>query len=401
MQNLKNETESVLPFVTSSLSRELELLIQCSRLVLKPRHRQKIQELLGGTLDWDRIFQLADYHRLTPLLNLHLSQFKKLVNADTQETLRMCSLTTVATNMRMVGELHELSHELSKAQIPCLFFKGPVTEREIYKNLALRPFLDLDIMVLPCDTEKAYELLIHRGYTPQFRLSQQQRRIYRKGYCELTLWRGDPEIIVDLHWDLFQYGYSFSMDLDAIWKARKSIDFDGREILTLSDDDWLFFACFHASKHAWGRIGWLVDIAEHLRQRPDFEWAKLLNRPEAKLAQQRLTITLGLLSELFDISIPEEISQRIEANKTAKRLIHQVVARWEHGATSPVVWPHQNPHYLSCETLKDRRTYLFHAFIQPTPLEWEMLPLPRFLYSLYYIIRPLRLIYRRLTRSVD
>ncbi len=377
------------------LSRELELLVQCARLQLAEKHCQRIQELIEGELDWERIYQAAEFHRLIPLVNLHLSRFGASFNNEAKVSLRSAALAILATNMRNVGELHELSRKLSALQIPFLWFKGPITAWESYHDLSLRPFRDLDLCVLRCDIEKTYELLTGLGYTPQFELSPLQRRILYKDYSELCLWRGEPEIIVDLHWELFKPGYSFSIAAETIWKNQKIARVNGHEITTLGDDDWLFFASIHASKHAWNRMGWLVDIAEHIRQCPT-DWNRLFGRPEARHAQRRLLITFGLVSRLAGAVVPEDIYQRFQSDNMAVRLARRVISGWERNQVLSGLWPHRDPHFLAYESTSDRVTHLYRSFLRPTPIERKLLPLPVFLHPLYFIFRPLRLIYRRL-----
>ncbi len=389
---VQNFVDEPVPF---PLSRELELLVQCARLQLEEVHCRRIQELLEGELDWDRVYQAAEFHRLIPLLNLHLGRFGASVNNAAKASLRSAAMAILATNMRLVGELHELSRQLSMSHIPVLWFKGPITAWESYHDLSLRPFLDLDLCVLRCDIEKTYELLTRLGYTPQFELSPLQRRIYSNEDSEIWFCRGEPAIIVDVHWELLPPGYSFSIAAEKIWKNHKMLSVNGHETPTLGDDDWLFFACVHASKHCWNRIGWLVDIAEHIRQCPA-DWDLLFRRPEARHAQRRLLITIGLVSNLDSTAIPDDIYRLFKSDNKAVRLVRRVIEGWERNLSHTASWPHRDPHFLAYECASDRITHLYRSFLRPTPLEWNLVPLPVFLHPLYFIFRPLRLIYRRL-----
>ena len=58
--------------------------------------------------------------------------------------------------------------------IETLVFKGPALAQSIYGRIALRPFLDLDILVQPRDVAKAWSLLKAEGYTLSYNVSQER-----------------------------------------------------------------------------------------------------------------------------------------------------------------------------------------------------------------------------------
>jgi len=81
-----------------------------------------------------------------------------------------------------------------------------VLAASVYKNLALREFFDLDILVDVADVTHAAELLIAHGYQCQTRLSEAQLRSYLSSGCELCFERDG--VAVELHWRIAPRMYS-------------------------------------------------------------------------------------------------------------------------------------------------------------------------------------------------
>lgn len=376
-------------------SPELDLLIQCARLELGAAQQERIESLVDQKLNWARVLQLAEFHRLTPLLDLHLRSGGWLSD-EVKENLSAKTMGALATNMRIVAELHKLQRQLSAAEVPYLVIKGPVTAYETYGHLGLRPFLDLDVLVKRCDLDKTLSRLQSLGFAPQFPLKPTQHKIYCDHYTEICMWRGEPAFILDLHWELVEPGYTFSIDPETGWKSRTRVKIDGQEIFTLNDDDWLLFACLHASKHAWSRISWLVDIAEHVRKHPTTNFDYLFGRPEAKKSRVRLLTTLALVSRVLAAEIPERISRQFDSDRRVSAIVRDVATRWEQAAT-PRLALHRDPHYLAFESWSDRLNYFRMHLFRATPIELGLVPLPRYLRPAYYFIRPIRLLYRYVT----
>src|SRR5438067_2363962 len=63
------------------------------------------------------------------------------------DPLRARAREIAARNLYATGELHRLLDVLADAGIAAMPWKGPALAAQLYGNLALRPFLDLDVLV--------------------------------------------------------------------------------------------------------------------------------------------------------------------------------------------------------------------------------------------------------------
>jgi hypothetical protein len=115
--------------------------------------------------------------------------------------------------------------------------------------------------------------------------------------------------------------------------------------------------------------------------------------------ERMLLLGLFLASDLLGAALPEEVSQRVRADPIVK-----VLAEWtceqlfrESNRPAGLLEGHEGApafhifHLKVRERLQDRIRYLVS---KPTALrgeDLELLPLPKFLFPLYYVLRMIRL----------
>jgi hypothetical protein len=68
--------------------------------------------------------------------------------------LRMQYMMNAARNMKMTAELLRILDALKEAGIKAMPLKGPVLAQQLYGDVALRQFSDLDILVAREDANK-------------------------------------------------------------------------------------------------------------------------------------------------------------------------------------------------------------------------------------------------------
>ena len=385
---------------------EHELLLRCARVELPPRDRDRIATLLSRDLSWDQVLHDASFHGLTPLLHRHLgSALKDACLEPVRRTLRMESLQILAWNMRLVAELSSLQNVFREEGIPLLCLKGPALAATAYGNLKLRPFLDLDLLVQRADAPRAYEQLVRRGYTPRLQLSAAWRKVLFRTRWVLEFCRDDPYTMVEVHWELLSRGYSFTPTVDALWERAEPVLVDDTKVLTLGREDHLLYVCLHAAKHAWERLSWIVDVAELIRRKPGIDWDRLLEMPRVRSARRQLQISLILAARLLEAPVPAEVLRRFpkdrQVDELAERVIQEKLLAHDRPAEPSVSFPWKSLYYKAIETRRDKLWFMHEALLRPTPREWRLLPLPALLAPAYYLIRPFRLLWCLVTRSLS
>ena len=81
---------------------------------------------------------------------------------------------------------------------------------------------------------------------------------------------------VDLHWRILPRYFASAFDYEDVWQSLESTAFWGRTIPVLRPELLLLLLCAHGAKHAFGRIGWICDIASCLVAFPNLRWPEVL-----------------------------------------------------------------------------------------------------------------------------
>jgi hypothetical protein len=215
------------------------------------------------------------YHLVTGVVSTSLDRAAAdIVPASLLQALRSRLQANAVRNLYLMRELLSLIKELDARGIAVIPFKGPVLATTAYGNLALREFGDLDILVPKRDIFRAGELLAQRGY----RQPAEQNGEASVKHVESQLgWDfTNGRVSIELHWSFLQKWLGFEVDLDALWKSPLRVVLGGTEVRTLSTEVALLYLCAHGAKHHWGRLCWILDIANILRTQRDIAWTDLL-----------------------------------------------------------------------------------------------------------------------------
>ncbi|MFH1117638.1 MAG: nucleotidyltransferase family protein [Pseudomonadota bacterium] len=198
--------------------------------------------------------------------------------------LRRDYLLSSLAAMEREAHLDEMLALFHSNGIQVVLLKGAYLGRVVYRNPALRPMYDVDILVPEDRYEQAGQLLASLGYTLQV---DALHRFHRELNPALAyIHKSRPRDAVDLHhglWFMDYYRLSPSIVREEVVESRPP----GRDPSYLSRELNFIHIALHNLTHADGLRDWLdlVLIVNH----PDFRWNKL-----ADLAQ-----SLGVLRPLY------------------------------------------------------------------------------------------------------
>jgi Uncharacterised nucleotidyltransferase len=305
------------------LSPELELVLCGASPVFDDAARQRVEGLLHRDLDGEILSELALRHGLSALLYTRLNS---LVSRPRHESLLKLKSDAVVLTQRaliLTTEMKRLVPRLEANGIETLVFKGPALARTIYRNVVLRAFTDLDIMVRPTKVAQAWALLAREGYTLAYNLLPAHLPVLMASGNHLPLYGSPNNELIELHWTFFAKSRATPFDTEGAWARREPLHFDETTIMTLAPHDLVHFLCLHGTKHAWSRLSWITDLAWFMFQYPTFDWDALVDHA-AQLGTRRMTLVgLALLDALFSIPLSEPVTRQIQDDSDVLPL-----ARW-------------------------------------------------------------------------
>ncbi|MEN8106974.1 MAG: nucleotidyltransferase family protein [Pseudomonadota bacterium] len=383
---------------------EFRLLLLCARTRVEPQQRELIRALALKQLDWEFILGKAYWHSLTPLLFRNLSEFcADRVPSAVLQRLESHYMASAKRNLVLTAELIKVLRILESADISAVPYKGPALAALAYGDVALRKFIDLDLVIRPRDIIPAKSLLVSHGY--QWRRQQGQvtgaDEINKNRFWhEYNFAHPDNNATIDLHWGISNQRFPFDIDLDGLWEHLEPAYLLGQDIRVFPAEVSLLFLCVHGSKDLWWkRIGWICDIAELLGSNPDLDWPYITELATRTGARRMLLLGLALAHELLQAPLPEQVCIWIRSDRAVQALVEHVRYRlFDEPTILDRILERQRFRISVRERLRDRIPVYRHlvkaAFAMifvPNREDREMIKLPDALSALYYLVRPARL----------
>lgn len=354
----------------------------------------QIRRLAQQDLDWNDLVRTAQWHHVTPLLYWQLKAVcPEFVPTEILSKLASNFKINVQRNLFLTAQLIKLLKVFSAHHIFVLPFKGSVLSAKIYKNIALRKFYDIDLLIHPQDFFLAKKILNSQGYQPLKKLNPKQEELRVKTNYECEFIHKNSTISIDLHWQFAPPYFSFPLQPAAILERSETLELAGNQLTTFSSDDLLFVLCVNGCKDGWLSLQRICDVAEFIRSHPQLEWNKLLDRAEQLQCLRMLLLGLKLASDLLGSPLPDRVRHQIETDPTIEKLASQVYQRLLEGVD---VYPTRlQLAYFSLllqQGLFAKARYCWGLIFPINERDLEFIALPSFLFPLYYPLRLLRLL---------
>jgi hypothetical protein len=288
-------------------SAEQKILACATELHPDSNQQKKMHKLMSLDVDVDHLISLAYREGMAGLLykNLMKSGVLKNLGHEQRERLQTLYYQTVLSNLKLIQDLKEILHLLGKKNIKVVLLQGIALLQPIYDDIGLRPLTDIDLWVLQKDYAGLINILSGQGYERDHLYPN----TFRKG-----------STIFDLHtqipWaDRIKASEMlFSKSQEDIYCETQAADFEGQEVLCLSQYDQVLLLGLHALKHNVSRLVWIVDIKSLLADWRSSDWEELINRA-GELGQEKTLVYIFFLLRLFDFKLPSAASQLLERKK--------------------------------------------------------------------------------------
>ena len=386
-------------------SSEVELLLCCARTQITPEISDRIRDLVQNGIDWFELIQLAMRQEIMPLLYRNLQQVcpnsvpESILGAlQTRYDLR------AAEARRRAEELTRILPLLEENGVIAIPYKGPTLAQILYGDLALREFGDLDLMVLECDVPRAQELIRRFGYefAPLFghqedpdklaedvRTNREMRFHHRSDGTRLELqWRFALQLAC-----VKQDPVRFLQRLEVIWLA-------GAQVPSLPLEVYFLILSLHGTKHKWRQLKLICDIAEILRS-GNVDWKYVLREADDLGLNRMLAVGTLLARDLLEAVVPPELAEGLKFDRAAKALAEEVQCSLFEEPDETWVDQADFPFQLKIrERLRDKATMLYRNLpfkLAPNKLDRKFLAIPEPLAPLYFLVRPVRLAWEKMT----
>ena len=375
------------------------LLLLCAASPLAtPARSAQLRSAIKRDIDWQYLFDVGAHNEVLPLLYWSVNAAcPELVPEDMLDELRKFFRLTSFRNLHFARELVQLIGLFNAQGIEAIPYKGPTLAQNVYRHIALRSNVDLDILVRPRDVELAAMLLQQRGYSAQQSADTKMGAAADPGY-HAEFQHRDKGIRVEIHWDVVPRSCG-DVSASALWDRAVPTTFGTQKTLTLAAEDMFVVLCVHhGAKHEWDRLKWIADVGWMIETWKTLDWRYVFEYARALNHEREVLTGCLLASSLFGVAMPATVIARLRAHAAIRAragLIRGRLFRSGHGLPGYSEWLA----YMgaSDDLLPESDGFgstllrYLSAIMTPEFRDRHDLALPAAFASLRYAFRPLRL----------
>jgi hypothetical protein len=370
---------------------DFDLLLACCADSSSCDETNSIRRTLSGPLDWERLLDLVDHHRVVPQVYSQLSALAHLVPERQLDALRTRYRDNARKTLWFSGELVRVLAQLESRGIPALPLKGPVLAETLYGEVTQRQFGDLDILVHEEDVLRAKTALLDLGFKPGIELAPNQERDFVHAGYECPFDSAHSANLLELQWQILPRFYSVAFDVRDLFERADEITFGGRRMRTLCAEDLLLVLCVHAAKHVWVQLSWLGDIAQLTKSRR-LDWDAIHDEAQRLGIERIVSLNLFLAHKLLGSTLPLETQKSLRQDLSITVLADEIlrlIERSVHSDTASL--PYFRLMMRLRERWQDRARLIWRLAFTPGVSEWSTIRLPKLLQPLYRLVRLSRL----------
>ena len=333
----------------------------------------------------DVALPLAERHRVVSLLAAGAP-------AELRDRLRRRVLALAQQTVRLEHELAALAGRGADAGIGFLVLKGPALARQAYAAPEWRSYDDLDLWVESTDLPAAVRVLEQAGYRRTPELSPRAFACARRAGIDVALRHPESGRLIELSHGWRALAPSRAAACEMV-SACGTLALAGSSIRVLSPVHSLLFACAHGAHHRWDRLGWVADVAGLWSRLSPSEREEAWGCARRWGMETRLEVGLRLADDPWGGAPGGPEEARTDSPRAAA-----LVDRVKLGEIGPdsvrAAMAERLPFECDAQDSAWRRWQIRAGWIfRPTLGDVQAVALPAACFPLYWIFRPLRLLF--------
>ena len=304
---------------------EEQALLNFARQELSSDLLKATNDLLHQPINWDRLIEMAWRHGTASLVHRHISSgaFQATVPEESRTRLRQCYVRSAFRSQTHFAAITALLREFEQRALPVMLLKGAALGLTTYRDPALRPYADIDLLVREKDIDTAKDALRACGYDLAPELTSE--KLSRRFHVNLPFARtGNPPVHIELHWALSDRFSTYEFPMDELWSRARRLAVNDATALVLDLHDAIIYLAAHLDKHGYfnhalagspgaarwildelsaNRLIWFTDLHELITQNK-IDWSVIAARLRDGELRAVVGTTLHLLRELLGTDIP-------------------------------------------------------------------------------------------------
>lgn len=372
---------------TAPFSPEFAMLLASARVV---PDAVRMSALADAGLSWPSFFDLATCQGVRPLVyrSLQAVCWDRLPAPACEQWQRAHQLL-VGKSLFFAGELLRIAGAFASVCLQVAVLKGAVIAQMVYGDFALREFGDIDLLVAKADVSRALETIEQLGYKPIWKQDSRWVVSFLRHMGEYKL-TSDFGSEIDLHWRLGHRSVALSPELDHFPSGFHPVSIAGSSVLSLAPQDLPLYLSSQGGGDQWSDLRRLCDLAEFLRSYPEVDWRPHLETARRLGGLRSMLTGLVLAHNLLGAELPDAARAEVRADKAVSQLAAHSIRNLQSSREAGETVSRYAFQWRAKAGLVRKLSLARKILTDRTELDGSWLMLPRPLWWLYPVLRPLR-----------
>lgn len=301
-----------------SWTEEDRLLLSCLRTETDKIDKNKILEAKISGINWGNFLKRAKENSISSLIYSKLNENKHdflTTPAKIFQELKKDYYLNAARNALIFEELGRILNTLGQKGPQVIVLKGAALAETVYKNLAFRPMLDIDLLVKKDDLRDLDEQLKKLRYWPSDR--DVNDIDLSSSYLTTLDYRSSSEnsISLHIHWHFVNStvpndSLVENIKMENIWRDAIEAKIADVETLVMAPHHLLVHLSEHALRvsHSLCKMAFFYDIHETINSHKEqLDWDSLISETLEFNLNRMVYLSLHFTSEYLGTKIPKYV----------------------------------------------------------------------------------------------
>jgi len=295
-----------------TLSHEDKLILSSIKINPSISELEQIDNLILEVKDWDYLTKTIIDRGIAPLLFKKLPSLKNssLIPDAVQAKLQQTYYITISRGALLLDYFQHIAKVFSNQGIPVIALKGVYLSENLYHDIGLRQFSDIDLLVHEEDGERCLDILRNLGYQ-----AASTSKLSEFVTSQLDIVHYTPMVLngvsIEIHIKLHRKEEKYNLLTSEVWKNALAVTVNKCDVLALEINDLLIHLCLHLDKHFQGgkvQFTCLSDITNVLNENEaGFDWGAFTASCRLYKSEEVVFKYLVLVNKHMNAPIPADI----------------------------------------------------------------------------------------------
>jgi hypothetical protein len=322
------------------LSRDEELAYEFARRWRDESYRPQLENV-----DWPDFAKLLTRNRMSVLAMQVLERASIPIPAPALEFLQAQAAQYRASASQLGSALETYLQAASQEDVATIVLKGAWLCEKIYRNPAIRPGADIDILVRREKVEACLDLLRQQGIG-EFWPNLLKDEYFHRHHLHQQRSSPDLKVWFEIHWALDHPYTLLTVDYEGIFRRARPGQLLGAPVREMAPPDLLLSLAIHLVKHAVylpslveradlpriiladGMLMYYLDVSETLRHYEQMDFELLIQLARQWGAVDILGSVLQVCKKYLNAPIPEALLSALPVRRSGpitRRLMARAV----------------------------------------------------------------------------